>query len=45
MYTFLANNTLFIVLIIALICWGGILWYLFWMDKRISHLEKQTDHK
>jgi cell division septal protein FtsQ len=42
---FLANNTLFIVLIIALICWGGILWYLFWMDKRISDLEKISNKK
>jgi CcmD family protein len=42
---FLANNTLFIVLIIALICWGGILWYLFRMDKRIKDLEKITGKK
>ena len=41
MYEFLTTNALYIVLIIALICWGGILTYLFRMDKKIAALEKQ----
>ena len=42
MYEFLTTNSLYVVLLIALICWGGILTYLFRIDKKIGELEKQT---
>lgn len=41
---FLADNALFVVLIIALICWAGIMTYLFRLDNRITSLEKNFDH-
>ncbi|RCK77293.1 MAG: hypothetical protein IGBAC_1602 [Ignavibacteriae bacterium] len=37
---FLQNNSLYIVLIITIICWLGIFIYLLNLDKKIKKLEK-----
>ncbi len=37
---FLEQNTLYIVLIISLMIWLGIFFYLVFVDKKISRLEK-----
>jgi len=37
---FLEKNTLYIVLIISLMIWAGIVYYLFSIDRKISKLEK-----
>lgn len=37
---FLEQNTLYIVLIISLMIWLGIFFYLMFVDKKISRLEK-----
>ncbi|MDY6827334.1 MAG: CcmD family protein [Bacillota bacterium] len=34
-------SDLYIVLIVALIAWGGIFFYLLWIDLRIRKLEKK----
>ncbi len=41
MYDFLTQNTLYIVLLIVLICWVGIFTYLVRIDKKLSRLEEQ----
>ena len=41
MYNFLSQNSLYLVLIIALICWLGIYGYLIRLDKKISILEQR----
>jgi CcmD family protein len=41
MQEFLSQNQMFIVLMIVLLIWGGIVGYLFRLDKRIAELEKQ----
>jgi CcmD family protein len=38
---FLSQNALYIVLFIVLICWLGIFFYLFRLEKKISALEKR----
>ena len=45
MYDFLTQNTLYIVLIIVLICWVGIFSYLMRIDNRLSRLEAQQKAK
>ena len=42
MYNFLENNALYIVLGIVLIIWCGITSYLFFIDKKITKLEKSV---
>jgi flagellar biogenesis protein FliO len=42
MMEFLSQNQMFIVLIIVLLIWGGIIWYLTRLDKRLKHLEDQS---
>lgn len=37
---FLEQNTLYIVLIISIMIWLGIFFYLMFVDKKISRLEK-----
>ena len=37
---FLEQNTLYIVLIISLMIWAGIVFYLFRIDSKVSKLEK-----
>jgi CcmD family protein len=41
MADFFSTNALYLVLAITLICWGGILVYLFRVDKRITQIEKE----
>ncbi|HEV8538790.1 MAG TPA: CcmD family protein [Bacteroidota bacterium] len=40
MYDFLSENSLYIVLVIVLVCWAGIFTYLLNLDKKISSIEK-----
>lgn len=41
MYEFLSQNELYIVLIVALICWLGIFGYLFRLDRKVLSLENK----
>ncbi|HTK83375.1 MAG TPA: CcmD family protein [Bacteroidota bacterium] len=41
MYDFLSGHALYIVLTIVLICWFGIFFYLYTLDRKISRIEKQ----
>jgi CcmD family protein len=41
MYEFLNQNQMFIVLIITLLIWSGIIWYLTRLDKKIERIEKR----
>lgn len=43
MVDFLIKNQLYVVLIIALIIWIGLLYYLFYLDKKVTSLEKKTN--
>jgi CcmD family protein len=43
MYDFLSQNQLYIVLIVTMLTWAGILGYLFRLDKKIRILEKQIE--
>ena len=42
---FLANNALYLVLFIALICWFGIMGFLLRLDKRITTLEQKQGNE
>lgn len=42
MMDFLSVNQMFIVLLIVLLVWGGIIWYLFRLDKKVGELEKSV---
>ncbi len=42
MFDFLNQNSLFVVLIIALVVWFGIYSYLFRIESKIKKLEKET---
>jgi CcmD family protein len=42
MMEFLSQNQMYIVLVIVLLIWVGIVWYLLRIDKRLTQLEKQT---
>jgi CcmD family protein len=44
MYEFLTQNALYVVLTIVLVCWIGILSYLFRLDRKISVLENKFKH-
>lgn len=39
---FLRQNSLYIVLLIALVVWFGIFWYLFAIERRIRRIEQQS---
>jgi CcmD family protein len=41
MFEFLNQNQLYIVLVVTLLIWTGIVWYLLRLDKKIRHLEQQ----
>lgn len=43
MEEFLHNNSLYVVLGIAIIIWVGIAFYMFRLDSKISKLEKQFE--
>lgn len=40
---FLEYNSLYIVLIIAVIIWIGIFFYIFRLDKRVKNLERKNN--
>ena len=40
MMEFLSQNQMYIVLVIVLLIWAGIVWYLLRVDRRITQLEK-----
>ncbi|MGB2867664.1 MAG: CcmD family protein [Bacteroidota bacterium] len=40
MMEFLSVNQMYIVLLIVLLVWGGIIWYLLRLDKKVRELEK-----
>ena len=40
MVEFLGTNQMYVVLLIVLLVWGGIVWYLTRLDKKIKELEK-----
>jgi len=39
MLEFLSQNQMFVVLVIVLLIWGGIVWYLVRLEKKLKHLE------
>lgn len=39
MMEFFSQNQMFIVLLIVLLIWGGIVWYLLKLDKKVKDLE------
>lgn len=41
-YSFLENNSIYIVMVIVLVVWAGIFLYLLSLDKRIKTIEKET---
>jgi CcmD family protein len=41
MLEFLNQNQMYIVLVITLLIWTGIIWYLLRLDKKIARLEKK----
>jgi CcmD family protein len=41
MFEFLSQNQMYIVLVITLLIWTGIIWYLLRLDKKIGLIEKQ----
>ncbi|KAB2845616.1 MAG: CcmD family protein [Melioribacteraceae bacterium] len=45
MYSFLSENSIFIVLFIVLVVWGGIFFFLFNTDKRLKAIEKELKEK
>lgn len=40
-----ASEKIYTVLTVVLLIWGGILLYLFRLDKRLNRLEKEQTHK
>jgi CcmD family protein len=41
MYEFLNQNQMYIVLVITMLIWIGILWYLVRLDKKVGQIEKR----
>lgn len=41
MNEFLAENALYVVMIVVLVIWIGIAWYMVRLNKRVSEVEKQ----
>jgi CcmD family protein len=41
MYEFLNQNQMYIVLVVTLLIWSGIIWYLMRIDKKIGEIEKR----
>jgi CcmD family protein len=41
MFEFLNQNQMYIVLVITLLIWSGIIWYLVRIDKKIGQMEKR----
>lgn len=42
MYSFLVQNSIYVVLIIVLIIWGGISFVLLSLDRKVTNLEKKV---
>jgi len=42
--SFLSNNSIYIVMIIVLIVWGGIFFFLLSLDKRIKNVEQELNN-
>ncbi len=42
MMDFLSQNQMYIVLVIVLLIWAGIVWYLLRIDKRLKQLEQYS---
>ncbi len=42
MMEFLSQNQMYIVLVIVLLIWTGIVWYLLRLDKRLTQLENHS---
>jgi len=41
MYEFLNQNQLYIVLVITMLIWSGIIWYLVRLDQKVGQIEKR----
>ena len=41
MYEFLNQNQMYIVLVVTLLIWIGVLWYLMRLDKKVGQIEKR----
>ena len=39
MYEFLAQNSIFVVMLIILMIWAGLFFYIFRLDRRVKELE------
>lgn len=44
-YSFLDENSIYIVMVIMLIVWGGIFGYIYSTDKRLKKIEKELEEK
>lgn len=45
MMEFLSDNAMFVVLLVVLVVWIGIVWYLRRIDKKITEAEKKLSSK
>jgi len=45
MMEFLSDNAMFVVLLVVLVVWFGIVWYLRRIDKKITEAEKKLGSK
>ncbi len=43
LFSFLENNSIYIVMLINLVVWGGIFFYLFSLDKRLKDIHKEME--
>ncbi len=41
MYEFLSQNQMYIVLVVTLLIWCGVVWYIVRLDKKVMKLEQQ----
>ena len=41
MYEFLNQNQMYIVLVVTMLIWIGVLWYLMRLDKKVGQIEKR----
>ena len=45
LYSFLSDNSIFIVLFIVLVVWAGIFFFLYNTDKRLKSIEQELKEK
>ena len=43
MYEFFQNNAIYVVLLIVIVIWFGIAYYLLYLDRKVSKLEKNIE--